>query len=162
VSVPTFLHDFRHAIRQLRNSRGFSAVAIATIAVTVGANTAMFSLVNGMLLRPLPYPDPDRIVRVLERLPSGGLNGVSTLNYLDWTKQNTVCECMAAEAGWRATLTGGDEPVPGDLAACLMALALGDRDGRSRLLRMRPELVRFGRRDLMGTLGHLFAKGGIR
>ena len=111
VSVPTFLHDFRHAIRQLRNSRGFSAVAIATIAVTVGANTAMFSLVNGMLLRPLPYPDPDRIVRVLERLPSGGLNGVSTLNYLDWTKQNTVFEYMAAEAGWRATLTGGAEPV---------------------------------------------------
>ena len=111
MSVPTFLHDFRHAIRQLRNSRGFSAVAIATIAVTVGANTAMFSLVNGMLLRPLPYPDPDRIVRVLERLPSGGLNGVSTLNYLDWTKQNTVFEYMAAEAGWRATLTGGAEPV---------------------------------------------------
>jgi putative ABC transport system permease protein len=71
----------------------------------------MFSLVNGMLLRPLPYPDPDRIVRVLERLPSGGLTGVSTLNYLDWTKQNTVFEYMAAEAGWRATLTGGPEPV---------------------------------------------------
>ena len=71
--VPTFLHDFRYAIRRLRNSRGFSAVAIATIALTIGANTAMFSLVNGMLLRPLPYPDPDRIVRVLERLPSGGL-----------------------------------------------------------------------------------------
>jgi putative ABC transport system permease protein len=71
----------------------------------------MFSVVNGILLRPLPYPDPDRIVRVLERLPSGGLNGVSTLNYLDWTKQNTVFEYMAAEAGWLATLTGGAEPV---------------------------------------------------
>ena len=72
----------------------------------------MFSLVNGLLLRPLPYPDPDRIVRVLERLPNGGLNGISTLNYLDWTKQNTVFEYMAAEAGWRATLTaGGAEPI---------------------------------------------------
>jgi putative ABC transport system permease protein len=106
-----FHNDFRYAIRQLRNSPAFSAVAIATIALTIGANTAMFSLVNGMLLRPLPYPDPERIVRVLERLPSGGLNGVSTLNYLDWAKQNTVFEYMAAEAGWRATLTGGDEPV---------------------------------------------------
>ena len=106
-----FLHDLRYVIRQLRNSRGFSVVAIATIALTIGANTAMFSLVNGMLLRPLPYPDPDRIVRVLERLPSGGLTGISTLNYLDWTKQNTVFEYMAAEAGWRATLTGGAEPV---------------------------------------------------
>ena len=111
VSVSTFLHDLRHAIRQLRRSRGFSAVVIATIALTIGANTAMFSLVNGMLLRPLPYPDPDRIVRVLERLPSGGLTGISTLNYLDWTKQNTVFEYMAAEAGWRATLTGWAEPV---------------------------------------------------
>jgi putative ABC transport system permease protein len=89
----------------------FSAVAIATIALTIGANTAMFSLVHGMLLRPLPYPDADRIVRVLERLPSGGITGVSTLNYLDWTKQSTVFEYMAAEAGWRATLTGGPEPV---------------------------------------------------
>ncbi len=71
----------------------------------------MFSLVYGLLLRPLPYPDPDRIVRVLERLPTGGLTGISTLNYLDWTKQNTVFEYMAAEAGWRATLTaGGAEP----------------------------------------------------
>ena len=111
MSVPTVFHGVRQAIRQLRTSRGFSAVAIATIALTIGANTAMFSLVNGMLLRPLPYPDPDRIVRVLERLPSGGISGISTLNYLDWARENTVFEYMAAEAGWRATLTGGTEPV---------------------------------------------------
>jgi len=71
----------------------------------------MFSFVHGMLLRPLPYPDPDRIVRVLERQPSGGLNGASTLNYLDWKNQNAVFEHMAAEAGWSATLSGGNEPV---------------------------------------------------
>src|SRR5687768_7800168 len=104
-------HDLRYAIRVLRNSPGFSAVAIATVALTIGANTAMFSFVNGVLLRPLPYPESDRIVRVLERLPTGGLNGVSTLNYLDWTKQNGVFEYMAAEVGWTATLTGGGEPV---------------------------------------------------
>jgi putative ABC transport system permease protein len=104
-------HDFRGAVRLLRSSPGFSAVAIATIALAIGAATAMFSFVNGMLLRPLPYPDADRIVRVLERLPNGGLNGISTLNYLDWADQNTVFEHMAAEAGWSATLTGGDEPV---------------------------------------------------
>jgi putative ABC transport system permease protein len=105
------LHDLRYAVRRLGNSPGFSAVAIATIALTIGTNTAMFSLVNGLLLRPLPYPEADRIVRVLERHPSGGLNGISTLNYLDWTNQNTVFEYVAAEAGWRATLTGGSEPV---------------------------------------------------
>ena len=91
------LHDLRYAIRLLRNSPGFSAVAIATIALAIGANTAMFRLVNGMLLSPLPYPESERIVRVLERLPNGGLNGISTLNYLDWTNQNAVFEYMAAE-----------------------------------------------------------------
>src|SRR5918993_589862 len=104
-------HDFRYAIRQLRNSPGFSGVAIATLALTVGANTAMFSFVNGVLLRPLPYPEADRIVRVLERLPTGQPNGMSTLNYVDFANENAVFEHMAAEAGWRATLTGGNEPV---------------------------------------------------
>jgi putative ABC transport system permease protein len=105
------LHDLRYAIRLLRNSPAFSAVAIATIALAIGANTAMFSFVNGMLLRPLPYPESDRIVRVLEQLPNGGLNGISTLNYLDWASQNAVFEHMAAEVGWSATLTGGGTPV---------------------------------------------------
>ena len=109
------LHDLRHAIRLLRNSPGFSAVAIGTIALALGANTAMFSFVEGVLLSPLPYSEPDRIVRVLERPPTGGLNSVSTLNYLDWTGQNAVFEYLAAEVGWRTTLTGGDEPlsIPG-------------------------------------------------
>ncbi len=71
----------------------------------------MFSFVNGIVLRPLPYPEADRIVRVLERHPTGGLNGISTLNYLDWTKQNAVFEYIAAEVGWTATLTGGAEPI---------------------------------------------------
>ena len=110
-SVP-LVHELHYAIRRLRNSPGFSAVAIATIALAIGANTAMFSFVNSILLSPLPYPDSDRIVRVLETLPTGGLNGISTLNYLDWAKQNTVFEYVAAEAGWRATLTGEGEPVP--------------------------------------------------
>src|SRR4030095_16891778 len=91
------LHDLRYAIRGLRNSPGFSAVAIATIALAIGANTAMFSFVKGVLLSPLPYPEADRIVRVLEKLPSGGLNGISTVNYLDWTNENAVFEYMAAE-----------------------------------------------------------------
>jgi putative ABC transport system permease protein len=105
------LHDLRHAIRLFRNDPGFSAVAIATIALAIGANTAMFSFVNGMLLSPLPYPESDSIVRVLEKLPNGAPNNISTLNYLDWANQNGVFEYMAAEAGWRATLTGGNEPV---------------------------------------------------
>jgi putative ABC transport system permease protein len=110
-SPSSVVHDFRYAIRLVRNSPGFSAVAIATIALAIGANAAMFSFVNGVLLRPLPYPESDRIVRVLETLPNGGPTGISTLNYLDWTNQNAVFEYMAAEVGWRATLTGRGEPV---------------------------------------------------
>jgi len=98
-------------MRLLRGNPGFSVVALATLALGIGANAAMFGFVNAVLLRPLPYPEPDRIVRVLERQPTGGTNAISTLNYLDWASQNTVFEYIAAEAAWRATLTGGDEPV---------------------------------------------------
>jgi putative ABC transport system permease protein len=108
---PDVIHDLRYAIRLLRGNPGFSAVAIATMAFAIGANTAMFSFVNCLLLRPLPYPEPDRIVRVLERQPSGSLNGISTLNYLDWVSQSAAFDYIAAEAGWRATLTGGAEPL---------------------------------------------------
>jgi putative ABC transport system permease protein len=104
-------HDVRYALRALRNSPGFAAVAIATIALAVGSNTAIFSFVNGMVLNPLPYPDADRIVRVLERRPDGGLNAVSTLNYLDWAEQNTVFEVISPRSGWTATWTGGEEPL---------------------------------------------------
>lgn len=104
-------HDIRYAVRRLRNTPGFSAVAIVTIALAIGVNAAVFSFVYGIFLRPLPYPEPHRIVRLLERVPAGGLNGISTLNYLDWASQNDVFAYMSAEAGWRPTLTGGDEPV---------------------------------------------------
>ena len=104
-------HDVRYALRALRNSPGFAAVAIVTIALAVGSNTAIFSFVNGMVLHPLPYPDADRIVRVLERRPDGGLNSVSTLNYLDWAEQNTVFDVISPRMGWTATWTGGTEPL---------------------------------------------------
>ena len=82
-----------------------------TLAIGIGANTAIFSFVNGVLLKPLPYAEPERIVRVLEKPPGGGRNGISTLNYLDWQKDNTVFEYMAAQTGGSVTLTGIDEPV---------------------------------------------------
>ena len=100
------IRDLRHAVRLLVNHPGFSAVALITIALAIGANTAMFSLVNGLLLRPLPYPDPLRIVRVLERHPTGGVNSISTSNYLDWARQSKAFEYLAAETRWDPTLTG--------------------------------------------------------
>jgi putative ABC transport system permease protein len=84
---------------------------VSTLAIGIGANTAIFSFVNGVLLKPLPYGEPERIVRVLEKPPGGGRNGISTLNYLDWQKDNTVFEYMAAQTGGSVTLTGVTEPV---------------------------------------------------
>ena len=103
--------DLRFGLRALWKSPGFTAVAIATLAIGIGANTAIFSFVNGVLLKPLPYADAERIVRVLEKPPGGGSNGISTLNYLDWQKDNTVFDYMAAQTGDSATLTGNGEPV---------------------------------------------------
>ncbi len=103
--------DLRYALRSLRSSPAFAAMAIATIALAIGANTAMFSFVNAVVLNPLPYPDPERLVLVAEKRPDGGNNGISTLNYLDWTAQQSVFEYFAALTGWGATYTGGDAPV---------------------------------------------------
>jgi putative ABC transport system permease protein len=103
--------NLRYAVRTLRGNPGFSTVAILTLALGIGANTAIFSFVDGVLLKPLPYPEPDRIVRVLEKPPQGERNGISTLNFLDWQKDNSVFEYMAAMNGGIATLGGIAEPV---------------------------------------------------
>ena len=93
------LQDARFTLRMLRKHKVHTAAAVLTLALAIGANTAMFSFVDGIFLSSLPYPDADRIVSVLERRPDGGRNAVSTLNYLDWVEQNTVFEHIAARAG---------------------------------------------------------------
>src|SRR5262249_25593653 len=101
----------KYTLRTLRKSPGFTIVAILTLALGIGANTAIFSFVDGILLKPLPYPDSSRIVRVLEKPPGGARNGISTLNFLDWQRENSVFEFMAAQAGGAVTLSGVAEPV---------------------------------------------------
>jgi putative ABC transport system permease protein len=86
-------------------------VALLTLALGIGANTAIFSFVDGLLLRPLPYKDASRIVRVMEKPPLGERNGISTLNFLDWQKDNAVFDFMAAQRGELTTLTGEHDPV---------------------------------------------------
>lgn len=105
------LKDLQYAYRTLIKSPGFTLVCLLTLAVGIGANTAIFSFVDSVLLKPLPYADADRIVRVLEKPPLGARNGISTLNYLDWQRANTVFDQMAAQAGGPVTLTGFAEPV---------------------------------------------------
>jgi putative ABC transport system permease protein len=103
--------DLRFAVRMIRKSPGFAAVAIMTLALGIGANTAIFSFVDAVLLRPLPFPHADRILNVWEKPPGGDRNGISTLNYLDWKRQNTVFTAMAAQTWTSVTLTGTDVPV---------------------------------------------------
>jgi putative ABC transport system permease protein len=103
--------DVSYALRGLLKNPAFSVVSLLTLAVGIGANTAIFSFVDGALLKPLPYEHPERIVRVLEKPPGGDYNGISTLNYLDWQKENTVFEYMAAQTGGPVTLTGSGAPV---------------------------------------------------
>ena len=111
--METLIQDLRYAIRSLRRSPGFVAVAVLTLAVGVGANTAIFSAVEGVLLRPLPYQDPDRVVFIQEkRAVSGQPNSVSPLNYLDWKNQSRAFDTMAAVTFGPATITAFDAPVP--------------------------------------------------
>jgi putative ABC transport system permease protein len=109
--VSSLFQDVRYGWRTLTRSPGFALVAILTLALGIGANTAIFSFVDGVLLKPLPYKDAERIVRVLEKPPRGERNGISTLNFLDWQKDNAVFDFMAAQTGGAATLTGIGEPV---------------------------------------------------
>src|ERR1022692_1169268 len=101
----------RYAIRTLRRSPGFTIIALLTLALGIGANTAIFSFVDGVLLKPLPYRDPHGIVMVWEKPPGGDRNSISTLNFLDWKNRNTVFEHMAAiDFGGSVTLTGSGQP----------------------------------------------------
>ncbi|HEX6260982.1 MAG TPA: ABC transporter permease, partial [Woeseiaceae bacterium] len=107
-------HDFRHAARALLRSPGFTLVAVLTIAIGISANTAIFSVVNAVLLKPLPLPDPDRLVRVYEENP-GTRGTASPPNFVDWRRDNSVFEDMAAYASTQVALTGvGDaKRIPG-------------------------------------------------
>ncbi len=108
--VADLVQDGRYAVRTLSRSPGFAAVAVLTLALGIGANSAIFSFVDGVLLKPLPYADPDRIVLLWEKPPGGGNNVVSALNFLDWREQSGVFDHMAAVAGGSVTLTGHGEP----------------------------------------------------
>ena len=109
--IESLAQDIRYTLRTLRKNPGFTAVAVLTLALGIGANTAIFSAVNALLLNPYPFPEPDRLVSVDARHISGKNSGTGYRDFLDWREQNSVFEEMAI-VPWTGThtLTGQGEP----------------------------------------------------
>jgi predicted permease len=105
----SFLQDLRYGYRMLAKNPGFAAVAILTLALGIGANTALFSVVNGVLLNPLPYPDPDRLVTLHESKPNFEFGAIPYLNFVDWENQNHTFSSIGISRGFSFTLTGMGE-----------------------------------------------------
>ena len=120
--MSSILQDFRYALRQLRKGPAFAAVAVTTLALGIGANTAIFSVVDSVLLKPLPYKEPDRLVRIWHVPPAKSFPGISTFavsaaNFLDWQSQNHVFDQMTILSYRGFTLTGDGKPEQIDAAA---------------------------------------------
>src|SRR3954469_18374199 len=122
--------DLRYAARSLRRAPGFTAVTVIVLAAGIGANSAMFSLVDAALVRPLPFTQSDRLVMLWERSTRFQHNRVSPLNFLDWSEQQQAFSSIAAIAGGARTLTaeGGDaERIPGQAVTWQFFDVLGIR-----------------------------------
>jgi len=128
--------DLRFGARMLMKEPGFTLIAVITLALGIGVNTAIFSVVNSVLLRPLPFDEAERLVRVYVTVPARGIrtNPASWPNFADWRAQNSVFDAMAAYSGANATFTGGEAPeqiegvaASGDLFAVLNAQPMAGR-----------------------------------
>ena len=104
------LTDFRFALRLLRKSPGFTLVAVLTLALGIGANTAIFTVFDALLLKPLPFAKPEQLVRIYNTGPQLDKAPISPANFLDWQQQNRVFQEIAAYTGNDFTMLGGDVP----------------------------------------------------
>jgi putative ABC transport system permease protein len=110
--LESLFQDLRFALRMLRKSPGFTAIAVLTLALGIGANTAIFSVVYSVLLRPLPFPHADQLISVLVQNPEKGVkfDGASYPDFDEWQRQNHVFSVMGGVAFHALTMTGHDEP----------------------------------------------------
>ena len=114
--METLLQDVRFGARTLIKNAGFATIAILTLAIGIGANTTIFSVVNGVLLNPLPFPEPDRLVRLYDATDDFSHSSVSYLNFKDWEHNNRTFQYLTGFRGEDLNLTGEAEPeqVPGE------------------------------------------------
>jgi putative ABC transport system permease protein len=139
--MSAFRHDLRHAVRLLIRQPGITVIAVLTLALGIGANAAIFSAVDAVLLRPLPWSEPDRMVMIWEKRPQEGVmnNNVAPADYVDWSKSATLFTAMSGYMTTAADLTGQGEPVR--LNAAAVSAGFTDVFG------VKPVLGRFFRKD---------------
>ena len=101
--------DLRYGARMLLKNPGFSAVVVLTLALGIGANAALFSVVNGVLLNPMPYPQPEQLVALNQRTSNVAASSISYPNFLDWQKENQTLSAMAVSRGSSFALVGTGE-----------------------------------------------------
>ncbi|MGH7971624.1 MAG: ABC transporter permease, partial [Limisphaerales bacterium] len=150
--------DLRYGIRTLRKNPGFSAIAILTLAIGIGANTAIFSVVNGVLLQPLAYPDSATLVNIYETSADFSHTSVAYPNYLDWRRESHSFSDMGAYRSDNFNLTGSGRPqrVSGEFVTASLFPVLGVTPSLGRAFR--PEEDRPGTGCTV-MLGHNFWKG---
>jgi putative ABC transport system permease protein len=110
--METTLRDIQYGFRMLRKNAGFTVIAVIALTLGIASTTVIASVINGVLLRPPPYPDGEHIVTIAQSLRAtrARRDAVSPANFLDWQKQSNVFVAMAASRGWQGTLTEGDAP----------------------------------------------------
>ena len=131
----TLLQDLRYTLRMLAKSPGFAAVAILTLALGIGANTAIFSIVNGVLLNPLPFPHPQELTVLYEHTPNDEKSSISYPNFLDWQRTNSTFASMAAyrHQDFNVTASGEPERVRGGMISAEFFPILGVKPLLGRL-----------------------------
>ncbi|MCH8947608.1 MAG: ABC transporter permease [Acidobacteria bacterium] len=150
--------DVLYGLRMLRKSPGFTTVAVLTLALGIGANTAIFSVVNAVLLRPLPFDHPDRIVTLGEKTKDGNRMNVGYTTYVDWQTESRTFEHLAAYRWWDPSLTGEGPPerLSGLRASQSFFSALGVHPALGRDFLPEEDRYSFSRRRLESQISSLF------